>query len=134
MNYGIVRQSINAAWAVIVIALVITFAWYIFYECCAPGWRKRVRVQAAFALFGYFSGEALGRIWGSVWLYYASKGKNLWVIEEKYPIALAGAFLAFGFGTYLLKIFSPPSWGHKGWIITVIVIIATIVVITIQAQ
>lgn len=119
MNQLAARQLINNGWLAVSVCLVIIFAAFLLKEMREDGWYGKFRNQGAIALLIYFLGETLARAWAALLLYQMTHGETLggvFAVEERYPIALAGAAISFFGALCCVRAFSPASWGHKAWV------------------
>lgn len=118
------RELINNGWFVISLCLVFVFGGFLWKEMRSDGWYVKLRNQAAISLLVYFLGETLARGWGALLLYKMTTGQQMidaFAVEERYPIAMAGAAISFVGAICCVRVFSPPHWGHKAWLAVVAV-------------
>lgn len=116
------RELINNGWFVISLCLVFVFGGFLLKEMREDGWYPKLRNQAAISLLIYFIGETLARGWGALLLYKMSTGEDMiaaFAVEQRYPLALAGAAISFVGAVCCVRVFSPASWGHKAWLVVV---------------
>jgi hypothetical protein len=119
MDQLVARQLINNGWFITSLCLVVIFIAFLAKEMREDGWYGKLRNQAALALIVYFTGETVARLWGMLLLRQMAGGlpiSDAFAIEEKYPIAMGAACLSFIGAICCVRIFSPPSWGHRGWL------------------
>ena len=122
------RELINNGWLALVVSIVVILVPFLIRQMREDGWYGRRGNQAALALVVYFTGEALARGWGALLLYKMQHGQDLlgvFAVEQKYPVAMAGAALSFIGAICCVRVFS----SGKAWIVvaalTVAVMIAT---------
>lgn len=120
MNQLAARELINNGWFIVSLCLVGIFVFFLITEMREDGWYAKLRNQAALALIVYFIGETLARGWAALLIAQYSGGatfiQDVWDIEERYPIAMLGAAISFIGAICCVRIFSPPNWGHSGWL------------------
>src|SRR4051812_15320232 len=71
--------------------------------------------QGAIALAIMNGGDAAYRVW--VWLViriYNDGNSNVWV-RDQWPFAMIASVLIVLGGLCAIRVFSPRSWGHRGW-------------------
>lgn len=124
------RELINNGWFIISFCLVLLFILFLSKEMKQDGWYGKVRNQAALSLSVYFLGETIARGWGTLLFYKMQHGNDLlsvFAVEEKYPVAMVGAGIAFIGAICCMRVFSPPHWG-KAWLVVVGVAVAFMIV------
>lgn len=76
-------------------------------------WYTKLGNQAGVAIALFMFGEAVNRGWGAVLTVAFSRGYDIGVIENQYPIALVGATICL-FGILAkLRLFTPDRWGYR---------------------
>lgn len=125
------RELVNIGWLIVCICLAIIFAAFLVKEMSEDGWYIKLRNRAAISLFVYFIGETLARGWGAMLLNRMSHGMTVqgaFDIEQKYPLALAGAAISFVGALCCVRVFSPSSWGNRAWVFVALIAILAMVI------
>lgn len=112
----IVREWINGVWFVATAWVAVIFCRYLWNEVRKSGDYWKPQVQGATACLAYFSGETIYRGWTWIGLKAANEGHIDLKFAQFYWIGIAGATLAILGAICCMRVFSPSSWGHMGWI------------------
>lgn len=127
MNQLLARSMINNGWVIVSLCLVFIFATFLFKEMHENGWYAKIRNQAAISLLVYFVGESGARLWTVVLLSKYIDKTNALSVEKYYPLALCFAAVSLIGAICCIRTFSPPSWGHRGWLFVAAAVAVTMV-------
>lgn len=83
------------------------------------GMRSRLGNQAAVAVGVHIFGLTIIRAWTTTQYYMGARGIDTAGVEEQYPVALIGLFIAMTGMACCIRIFSPERFGNWGWLLTV---------------
>lgn len=95
------------------------FGIYVIREYWLHGW-KRIRIEAAFAIFVFMAGESTVRAWVWWWRYLVRIGEDpTWM--NTHPILFFGASLQMVGSVLIIRVFTPDHWNKNVWFASVLV-------------
>lgn len=111
------RIFINNNLLLIDVFLLIVFGLHLFRDLKYPGWYKRAENRAAIGLMVWITGHLIHRFWTIVLADALLGGRDIFYIENQYPIALVAAIITMIGAACVARVWSPKEWGHWPWMI-----------------
>lgn len=115
----LLRQIINEVLLSFDIILFVILVRYITVQINQSAQMSQPHIQGAMALLTIFFGHAIVRGWSFATFVNIARGGGLFDLENAYPVALIGTIVTVVGLSWLIRIFTPNSWGERGWIFSV---------------
>jgi hypothetical protein len=113
------RELFSSLWLNVTFYMALVFVCYLVGQRKAgdPNWYERRYNRAAIGLALYFGGLAITRLWGWLLIQTQADGVYSASLDAIYPVSVAGQAISMIGAVWLTAIFTPASWGNRGWVI-----------------
>lgn len=123
------REAVNIGLLFADISILFILGAMLWKEIRTPGWLNHLTNKAAAALFVYFFGMTIIRVWSAFLLGALKRGGDVFAIENTYPVSLAGSVIAFFGSVWIVQTFSPDDRRSVYWkgvlILTALIMLMT---------